>query len=76
MDSTSTAPPRTGIPRMKVKISKPERRLYFHDIDDEDRQSDRTGSDWHDLLTAPIFTSSVLQYVNLSNTVGKSSLES
>jgi hypothetical protein len=63
-----------NIPRTKLKISKAERRLYFNDIDGQDREFDPTGGDWHDLLTAPMFTSSVLQYVNTFHGVGKAPL--
>lgn len=38
-------------------------RLYFDDPADENERFDKNGSEWHEMLSAPLFTNSVLECI-------------
>ena len=45
-----------GLPPLEHEF----KRLYF----DDPEQSERSSSEWHEMISAPLFTNSVLQQIN------------
>jgi len=54
-----------------LRCSLPETGLYFDDPASENDPFDRTKSDWHEMLSAPLFTNSVLESIEAQMSSGK-----